>query len=260
MKAGLNLFSIKNLLDNEENFLNTAYKLKEMGYSYAQFSGMPFDADMIARVSKAAELPIVLTHVPMDRILNDTDALMEEHARFDCKNIGLGAMPKTAIANKEEAYKTIEALDRAGEKMQKNGFRFFYHHHHYEFFKHDGETVFDYILKNAQNINFTLDSYWLQYGGVDIRDTLSKLNGRIECVHMKDYMIALKPATEDGKTDFEPRFAPVGDGNINFKAIIPKMLEAGAEYFIVEQDNAVKMDDPFGEMAFSYNHLKNIVK
>ena len=93
MKAGLNLFSIKNLLDSEENFLATAYKLKEMGYSYAQFSGMPFDADMIARVSAAAELPIVLTHVPMDRILNDTEALMEEHARFGCKNIGLGMIP-----------------------------------------------------------------------------------------------------------------------------------------------------------------------
>ena len=255
MKAGLNLFSIKNLLDNEENFLNTAYKLKEMGYSYAQFSGMPFDADMIARVSKAAELPIVLTHVPMDRILNDTDALMEEHARFDCKNIGLGAMPKTAIANKEEAYKTIEALDRAGEKMQKNGFRFFYHHHHYEFFKHDGETVFDYILKNAQNINFTLDSYWLQYGGVDIRDTLSKLNGRIECVHMKDYMIALKPATEDGKTDFEPRFAPVGDGTIDFATFTEYARKAGAKYFLVEQDNASKLPDTLGQVERSIRYI-----
>ena len=31
MKAGLNLFSIRNLLDSEENFLATALKLKEMG-------------------------------------------------------------------------------------------------------------------------------------------------------------------------------------------------------------------------------------
>ena len=132
MKAGLNLFSIKNLLDNEANFLDTALKLKKMGYSYAQFSGMPFDADMIARVSKAADLPIVLTHVPMDRIINDTDALMEEHARIGCKNIGLGMMPVATIVDKYDVRKTIEQLDRAGEKMQKNGFGFFYHHHHFE--------------------------------------------------------------------------------------------------------------------------------
>lgn len=253
MKAGLNLFSIKNLLDSEENFLATAYKLKEMGYSYAQFSGMPFDADMIARVSAAAELPIVLTHVPMDRILNDTDALMEEHAKFGCKNIGLGAMPKTAIADRDEAYKTIEALDRVGEKMKQNGFGFFYHHHQYEFFKHDGVTVFDYILKNAKNINFTLDSYWLQFGGVDIADTVDKLKGRIECVHMKDYMIALKENTD--KVDFEPRFAPVGDGTINFAEFVEHARAAGAKYFLVEQDNASKLPDTLGQVERSIRYI-----
>ena len=101
MKAGLNLFSIKKLLDNEENFLATALKLKEMGYSYMQFSGMPFDAEMIARVSSASELPVVLTHVPMDRIIGDTDKLMEEHAKFGCTNIGLCMMAIPTLVNKE---------------------------------------------------------------------------------------------------------------------------------------------------------------
>ena len=253
MKAGLNLFSIKNLLDSEENFLATAYKLKEMGYSYAQFSGMPFDADMIARVSKAAELPIVLTHVSMDRILNDTDALMEEHAKFGCKNIGLGAMPKTAIVDKDEAYRTIEALDRVGEKMQQNGFGFFYHHHHYEFFKHNGETVFDYILKNAPHVNFTLDSYWLQFGGVNICETVDKLKGRIECVHMKDYMIT--HSITDDKVDFKPCFAPVGDGSIDFEAFVKHAKAAGAKYFLVEQDNASKLPDTLGQVERSIRYI-----
>ncbi|MBQ8850067.1 MAG: sugar phosphate isomerase/epimerase [Clostridia bacterium] len=253
MKAGLNLFSIRNLLDTEEHFLETAYKLKEMGYSYAQFSGMPFDADMIARVSTAAELPIVLTHVPMDRIINDTDALMEEHARFGCKNIGLGMMPVATIVNKDEVRKTIEALDRAGEKMEKNGFGFFYHHHHFEFYKHDGETVFDYIIKNAPHINFTLDSYWLQFGGVNICETVDKLKGRIECVHMKDYMIALKENTE--KVGVEPRFAPVGDGSIDFAAFVEHAKAAGAKYFLVEQDNAATLPDTLGQVERSIRYI-----
>ena len=254
MQAGLNLFSIRNLLDTEENFLATAYKLKEMGYSYLQFSGAPYDADMIARVSKATELPIVLTHVPMDRILNDTDALMEEHARFGCKNIGLGAMPVAVILNKEEMQKTVEALDRAGERMKQNGFGFFYHHHHYEFFKHDGETVFDYILKNAKNINFTLDSYWLQFGGVGICETVDKMKGRIECVHMKDYMIVQKENSE--KVSVEPRFAPIGDGTIDFKAFTEHARGAGAKYFLVEQDNAAKLPDTLGQVERSIRYIQ----
>ena len=253
MKAGLNLFSIKNLLTTEEEFLATALKLKEMGYSYAQFSGMPFDADMIARVSVAADLPIVLTHVPMDRIINDTDALMEEHSRFGCKNIGLGMMPVATIVDKNEAFKTIEELDRAGEKMEKNGFKFFYHHHHFEFFRHDGQTVFDYIIENAPHINFTLDSYWLQFGGVDIRDTVDKVKGRIECVHMKDYMIALKENSE--KIGVEPRFAPVGDGNIDFATFVEHAKAAGAKYFLVEQDNASKLPDTLGQVERSIRYI-----
>ena len=253
MRAGLNLFSIKNLLDSEENFLETAYKLKEMGYAYAQFSGMPFDADMIARVSAEAELPIVLTHVPMDRIINDTDALMEEHARFGCKNIGLGMMPIATIVDKDEVRKTIEDLNRAGERMEKNGFKFFYHHHQFEFYRHDGETVFDYILKNAPYINFTLDSYWLQYGGVDICDTVDRLKGRIACVHIKDYMIDVK--TVDEKLRLEPRFAPVGDGTIDFKAFVEHARAAGAKYFLVEQDNASKLPDTLGQVERSIRYI-----
>ena len=132
MQAGLNLYSIRNYLDTEEHFLEAALALKEMGYSYIQYSGGAFDADRIARVSAQSGLPVVLTHVPMDRIVNDTQALMEEHAKFGCKNIGLGAMPPDAIADESRCKQMIEQLNKAGEVMQQNGFSFFYHHHHFE--------------------------------------------------------------------------------------------------------------------------------
>ena len=120
MKVGLNLYSIRNYLDTEENFLFAANELKKMGYSYIQYSGGAFDADMIKRVSEAAELPVVLTHVPMDRIINDTDALMAEHAKFGCKYIGLGSMPRDVIVDKEKLKKTVADLDAAGERMERS--------------------------------------------------------------------------------------------------------------------------------------------
>ncbi|MBR2907908.1 MAG: sugar phosphate isomerase/epimerase [Clostridia bacterium] len=255
MKAGLNIFSIRNLLETEESFLCAAKQLKEMGYSYLQYSGMPFDAQKAKRVSEETGMPFVLTHVPMDRILNDTDALVWEHLSFGCRNIGLGAMPIADIMNKEKCYETIAALDRAGARMEELGCRFFYHHHYFEFYRHDGVTVFDYILENAPHINFTLDTYWLQYGGVDICDTIDRLNGRIACVHLKDYMIAQKPVKEGVKPGFEPRFAPVGDGTINMKAAVEHAKAAGAEYFLVEQDNASKLPDTLGQVERSIRYI-----
>ena len=246
---GINLYSLRNSIKTEPELLETAIKLRDMGYSFLQFSGTAFDADMIKRVSDESGLPFVLTHVPMDRIIGDTDALMEEHARFGCKNIGLGAMGSKIIMDEKACFETIEKLEAAAERMEKNGFSFFYHNHHHEFFKYNGETIFDHMIKNAPHVNFTFDTYWAQYGGVNVIEFIDKLKGRIACVHLKDYRIALKEK-------FIPDFAPVGDGTIDFKAIVPKMIEAGAEYLIVEQDNAADAEDPFGEVKRSIDYLK----
>ena len=113
---GLNLFSIRNYLDTEEHFLEAAKALKEMGYSYIQFSGAPFDPQMIKRVIDATGLKVVLTHVPMDRILNDTEALMDEHASIGCYNIGLGMMPIDAMKDEALCRETIDKLNEAGAK------------------------------------------------------------------------------------------------------------------------------------------------
>lgn len=252
MKFGLNLFSIRNYLETEEAFLSAANALKEMGYSYIQYSGAPFDAERVGRVSEKSGLPVVLTHVPMDRILNDTDALCAEHLSIGCKNIGLGMMPIDVIMDREKCFSTIAALDAAGARMEELGCKLFYHHHHFEFYRHDGVTVFDHILNNASHINFTLDTYWLQFGGVNICETIDRLTGRIECVHLKDYMIAPK---EGEKPGFEPRFAPVGDGTIDMAAVIAHATAAGAKYFLVEQDNAAKLPDTMGQVERSIRYL-----
>lgn len=253
MKYGLNLYSVRNLIKTEEDFLSTAEKLRDMGYSYLQYSGAPLIADRIKRVSEATGLPICLTHSPMDRILGDTEALMDEHEVFGCKRIGLGMLPRSTISDPELFYPAVEALSEAAEKMAKRGFSFFYHHHHYEFLKLDGVTALDYMIKNAPKINFTLDTYWIQYGGGDVLEYIEKLKGRIACVHLKDYAIRIK---EDG--DFAPDFAPVGDGTMNFPTIVDKMKASGTEFFLVEQDNAPNFPDALAEVKRSIDYLKGI--
>ncbi len=255
MKAGLNLYTLRKSITTEKDLIETAIRLRNMGYSYLQYSGAPIDPDRISIAVKESGIPIVLTHAPIDRIVSDTDALMEEHARFGCKNIGLGAMPASIIADEVLCKKKIEELDRAGEAMKKRGFKFFYHHHHFEFFKHNGETVLDYMIKNTENINFTADTYWIQYGGGDINAIFGKMQGRMECVHLKDYLITAN-VDGDGKVKFAPKFAPVGDGTIDFKSAVQKAKDCGAKYFLVEQDNAPDFDDPFAQVERSIKYIK----
>ncbi len=254
MNAGLNLFSIRTLIQTEEEFLATAKKLKEMGYSSMQFSGAPYDPQIIKRVSEATDMPIVLTHVPMQRIINETEALMEEHALFGCKNIGLGMMPFESLLDADAFKKTVNDLNVAAEKMQKNGFNFYYHHHHFEFAKIKGEdyTAIEYMLENAPFINFTADTHWIQRGGADVCETLRKMKGRVGCVHFKDFQVVW----DEEKSTYEPRYAPVGDGNLDFHKIAETLKEIGTEHILVEQDDACSFPNALELVERSIKYIK----
>ena len=111
MKAGINLYSVHKLIKTEEGLLDTAQKLKEMGYISMQYSGAEFIPERLKRVSDATGLPFVLTHMPADRIVNDTDKLMEEHAVFGCTNIGLGSIPIVAMVTEENIVEVLVVAD-----------------------------------------------------------------------------------------------------------------------------------------------------
>ncbi|MBQ3506518.1 MAG: hypothetical protein IJA89_07095, partial [Clostridia bacterium] len=113
MKAGLNLYSLRTFIKTEEEFLDTAKKIKAMGYDYAQFCAQLNEewANIIARVVAQADLPIFLTHCPWDRVLNDTEKLMEEHAKFGCKNIGIGGLPNPVVVDEKQCKQTYDALN-----------------------------------------------------------------------------------------------------------------------------------------------------
>ena len=202
-----------------------------MGYAFVQYSGAPFDSDKINLMQKQVGLPVVLTHVPMDRILNDTANLMEEHGKIGCKNIGLGMMPVATILDEQKCLQTVKLLDEAGKTMEQNGFKFFYHFHQFEFCKLScGMRIIDYMLENCPHINFTADTYWMQFGGVDVTEYLKKMQGRIDCIHLKDYQIVYQ------NEKFVPRFAPLGKGNLNLNEIVKTAKQSGTKYFLVEQE------------------------
>ena len=255
MEAGLNLYSIRNLIGTEDDLVRTAVKLREMGYAYLQYSGAPFEPERIRRASEVSGLPVLLTHVPMERILHDTDALMRDHEVFGCRAIGLGAMPAEILFDDAAFRATVEALDHAAARMAQNGFAFFYHHHHFEFMKRGGATLLDYIRENAPHVSLTADTYWMQYGGADILATLEKWKGRVACVHLKDYRVTAEK-TEEGKIKFKPDFAPVGEGTLDFPAIVAKMRACGTRRFFVEQDNAAQLPDPLSEVERSIRYIR----
>jgi sugar phosphate isomerase/epimerase len=186
----------------------------------------------------------VITHSDPNRIVNDTDQLIEDHKLMDCRYIGLGSMP--------DKYRTPEWIEhfskdykQAARKIKEAGMLLMYHNHNFEFEKVNGKYYIDYLMEDfgPDELGFTLDTYWLQAAGSDVCQWIERLRDRIPCVHLKDMAMVRHEAV----------MAPVLEGNMNFQGILKALENSNCEYLLVEQD--ICQESPFECLKKSYRNL-----
>ena len=193
-------------------------------------------------------MPIVCTHSPFDRIINDTDNLIKEHQIYRCPVIGLGGMPNEYRGSLDNLHAFFKVVSEPMKKIKDAGLSFAYHNHAFEFDKDCGTTLFDAMIEEMQDLNFILDTYWVKYAGYDALEYIRKIGKeRMNNVHFKD-MLA------------EPKgdICPCGVGVVDFKPIIKLCDSLGIENARVEQDNAPDSGDSYGQMAISFKNLKHL--
>ncbi len=253
MKLGAQLFSLRDFLKTPDELKNTFLKVRDIGYDCVQLSGnAAMSADDILAAVEASGLPIVCTHSPFDRIVNDTDALIADHKHFGCSVIGLGAMPKEYQGSLEGANSFLSVLSVPVKKILDSGLRFAYHNHDFEFkpLSDSDIILYDMMLDTLPDWQFIGDTYWFRKADRSPIEYMKKIGGeRLLNIHYKDMA-----------NDDEGSICACGRGLLDFSEITEVCRELGVKNVLVEQDNAVKLPDPFGEMAFSYGHLKSIVK
>ena len=114
-----------------------------------------------------------------------------------------------------------------------------------------GKTkLIDVLLETmpAELMGVTLDTYWVQAAGADIMTWIELLRDRIPCVHLKDMTVC----------GVQSRFAPVGEGNIDFPRILARLAEIGkTEHILVEQDDGYGAD-MFECLRTSYMNVKEM--
>ena len=244
-KFGLQIFSVRDHMVDEQSVKDAFLELAKMGYSYAHTAGT---YDFIApekfyEYANATGIEICGTHYDWNRIVNDVEGTVAYHKALGTNIVGIGSMPGPPREDEEELDKFIALFNETARKYAPYGMKLTYHHHSFEFKKlSDGRsTLFDKLVEGftEPNISFVLDTYWLQHGGKDVRATIEQLAGRVDILHLKD-MEAMKRYTVAGTNAafFGPAITEIGSGNINFKDIIPLAEKCGAKYFVVEDDRA----------------------
>jgi len=144
------------------------------------------------------------------------------------------------------AVELAKILDTLGQKANEAGLQLLYHNHDFEFKENaDGVVIIDYLLENCKPefVNFQMDLYWVTKAGADPVAYFEKYPGRFKIWHVKDM-------------DHQGRFAPVGNGKIDFARILAEKEKSGMEYYMVEQDATFDGLKPLEAIKISHAGLK----
>ena len=167
---------------------------------------------------------------------------------------------------------SVEAVKRAaahynanGKLTRKFGMKILIHNHTQEFeLLDDGKTTqYDVLLAETDPalVAMQLDIGWASVAGQNILEMFRKNPGRFELWHVKDAVgmkgidSTLTPDQRRPKT----RLVPVGQGEIDYKAIFAQAAQAGLKHFCIEQDNAAEGGDAMAATKASYDGLIRIL-
>ena len=255
MRTGAQLYTVRAYTQNEKDFAFTIKKIADMGYKTVQISaiGRDIKPERVREICEKEGLEIVLTHSDPNRILYDTDRLIEEHNIMGCQYIGLGAMPDK-YRTKEWITHFMDDFREPAKKIAAAGKLLMYHNHNFEFQKlpaspdngaDKAKRMIEFLMEgfSAEEMGFTLDTYWVAAAGGDVCQWIELLKDRIPCVHLKDM-------TVDG---FAQQMAPVMEGTLNFPAILKTLENTSCKYILVEQDTC--QGSPFDCLKASYDNL-----
>lgn len=250
MKIGAQLFTLRDYCKNLDDFAQTLKRVADIGYTTVQVSGTcAYDAQWLKEQLDINGLKCVLTHIPAARLQNETAAVCHEHKILGTDCVGLG-MYDLMGENPEADYRRfLEIYKPIAKNIQEHGLYFMYHNHDQEFRHIHGMPILEHMAQDfaPNEMGFILDTFWVQAGGANPADWIKKLSGRVPCIHLKDYAF--------GRGDFMENIVPVGEGNINFEAVLCAAADAGTEYLLVEQDDC-HGQDPFNCLTRSYRNLR----
>jgi len=246
--AGAQLYTVREHTKTIQDVARTLKKVAEIGYTAIQISAFgPVDPKEVARIVADTGLTVASTHTAWDRFRNELDAVIEQHRLWGCKHPAIGGLPRE--------YHTAEGLERLkdelppiAEKLAAAGMDFSYHNHNHELARCGGAPwlarLYDEIP--PEHLKVEIDTYWIQAGGGDPAAWIRRYPARQPLVHFKDMTVT--PAGE-------VRFAEIGEGNLNWPAILRACGECGVKYALVEQDSCYGRD-PFESLATSYRNLR----
>jgi sugar phosphate isomerase/epimerase len=252
---GVQLYTVRNVLP--EKPAETLNAIRAIGYQEVEATWA--DYGKIRPMVEAAGLKAPSIHI--DNTLMGKGADEMSRAVDQAKSWGFQFLvypyvpvPERGGADVMKAF--AEKLNRFGEKCNAAGMQFCYHNHAFESTPVGKQTLFQILIDNTDKkyVSFELDCFWLAVSGNDPAEFIRKLGGRVALLHCKDMERGTGRRFDEGV----PRttFKEVGNGSLDWPAILHTANSVGVKHYFVEQDSTPA--DPLDSLRQSYKYLSTV--
>ena len=181
--VGIQLYGLRNTM--AEDFEGTLKAVADLGYEYVEFAGYyGHTAEEIKAILDKYGLKCISAHQALDFYDEDPDAAAEFLKAFGVKYSIIPWYGKEKLAGTDEWAASAERFKKVGAVLKAHGMKLGYHNHDFEFEKHEGKYLHDYIFDEVGDlIDPELDTCWAHYAGINPADKIREFAGRVEIVH-----------------------------------------------------------------------------
>jgi len=249
-KIAVTLFNLRDFCKTAEDLDATLEKVRDIGYEAVQISGIgPIDTLEVKELLEKHKLYCCATHENLPNLRENFDSIVDKLKLWECDFTALGH-PGNDCWSLEGMKKLAAELDGIGAKFKTESIKFGYHNHHCEFVKFSDKTFLEeiYLRSSPENLYAEIDVHWVARGGGSPVKWIYNVAGRMPVVHFKDFVIV----------NNEPVFCEVGEGNLDWKAIIKACEKTNVRWYSVEQDTPFGNRDIFESIKISFNNLKKM--
>jgi len=174
----------------------------------------------------------IASHVQLADLRNDLDNVVAFN-----RSIGNTTLVVPYLAEKERPTDAAgwtalgQELGQLAKRVRAQGMTLAYHNHDFELADFNGKTGLELLFAAAgPNLKTELDLAWVARAGHDPAAMLGKFKGHVFAVHAKDN-------APKGQAEDEGGFAAVGQGVLDWNAILPAAAGAGVQWYIIEHDH-----------------------
>lgn len=231
-----------------EDLPGTLRRVAEIGYDGVElwFAQWPPPEELKAMLDDNGLVPAG-AHVPYLELRDNLDAVIAYHHAVRNTDLAIPVLPEHLRGTSEAWRERVGEIAEIGSRCRDGGLRLSYHNHAIEFEEFvDGVEAHDFIFGEVSSdaLQAQLDTYFIAAMDKDPVAYIQRYSGRVPLLHVKDL----------GYVDGRQATVEIGEGELDWDAILPAAETAGVEWTIVEQN--CQVHPALESIAISYAFLK----